>query len=391
LRVLHLSHEGLPDWRIEKSAISASRRGHEIAFGGSKQTRHFTSIFSKVYEIDWAEAAKFGIVFYWHYVKKQIKKIIRDSRPDIIHAHDIFAAKIISEFGIPFVYDDHEYTSVYVRGLAESVKLDDANYKYMLKYNSSTLGKTNKIVRKLTWNLFLKYRAVNLWSKWENEILSSSCPVIATTDKVASELRKRRHDTDRVFVVPNYPMNSECKNLEKPYFHSILSSVFAGRETLYSTGVYAHRNLDGLTHVFTNNEIGNLIMIGLDGESSAKIKYLGFLPRKSMYNEMMKHSIGLMAYRKHWSHHYKSANKAYEYAHAGLYVMCTSSFTSIIDSFNGNCAVIEDYNDLVSQLKNYIDSPDELYKKQLKSFNFARNNLVWEKYDDNIFSAYQLC
>jgi glycosyltransferase involved in cell wall biosynthesis len=371
--------------------MSASIRGHEVEFGGSKQTGDFRSTFSKVYEIDWPEAAKYGIVFYWHHVKKQIEKIICDSRPDIVHAHNIFAAKIISEFGIPFVYDDHEYTSVYARGLAESVKLNDANYKYMLKYNSSSLSKTNKFVRKLTWNLFLKYHAINLWSKWENEILSTSCPVIVTTDTVASELRKRRRNIDRIFVVPNYPMNSECKNLEKPYFHRILSSVFAGTETLYSTGAYAHRNLDGLPSIFTNNEIGNLIMIGLDGESSAKIKYLGFLPRKSMYEEMMKHSIGLMAYRKHWSHHYKSANKAYEYAHAGLYVMCTSSFTSIIDSFNGNCAVIEDYDDLVSQLKSYINNPEELYKKQLKSFNFARNNLVWEKCDDNIFSAYKLC
>jgi glycosyltransferase involved in cell wall biosynthesis len=387
LRILHLSHDGLPDWRVEKSALSASIRGHQVAFGGTKPINDITNIFSKVYEIDWAEGAKFGIPFYLHYVKKQIGKVITDERPDIVHAHNIFAAKIISEFGIPFVYDDHEYTSAFARALAEPVKLDDVNYKKTLKSTSPTLiSKSKKLIRKLAWNHLFKYRAANLWSKWEKEIISSTCPVIVTTDNVARELRNRRHNIDRVFVVPNFPMKTECNDLEKPCFHSSLSSVYSGID---SSGIHAHRNLDGLPDIFTNHEIGDLIMIGANGESSAKIKCMGFLPRRSMYSEMMKHSIGLMAWRKHWYHQYNSTNKAYEYAHAGLYVMCTSSFGPIIESFNGNCAVFEDYNDLALQIKYYRDNLEELYKKRLKSFEFARNNLVWERYEDNIFRAYQ--
>jgi glycosyltransferase involved in cell wall biosynthesis len=389
LRILHLSHDGLPDWRVEKSAISASIRGHEVAFGGTRPINPITNAFSKVYEIDWAEGAKFGIPFYLHYVKKQIEKVIRDVRPDIIHAHNIFAAKIISKFGIPFVFDDHEYTSVFAKALAEPVKLNDINYKNTLKFTSPTLiGKTKKLIRKFAWNHLIKYRAVNLWSKWEKEILSSTCPVIVTTDNVARELRNRRHSIDRLFVVPNFPMKTECSDLEKPRFHSALSSVYSGID---SSAVYAHRNLDGLLDIFTNHEIGHLIMIGMNGQSSEKIKCLGVLPRRTMYSEMMKHSIGLMAFRKHWYHQYNSTNKAYEYAHAGLYVMCTSSFGPIIESFNGNCAVFDDYNDLLLQLKYYRDNLEELYQKRLKSFKFARNNLVWERYEDNIFRAYQLC
>jgi glycosyltransferase involved in cell wall biosynthesis len=389
LRILHLSHDGLPDWRVEKSALSASNRGHEVAFGGIGPINPITNAFSKVYEIDWAEGAKFGIPFYLHYVKKQIEKVIRDVRPDIIHGHNIFAAKIISEFGIPFVYDDHEYTSVFARALAEPVKLNDVNYKKTLKSTSPTLiSKTKKLIRKLAWNHLIKYRAVNLWSKWERDILSSTCPVIITTDNAAREIRNRRHNINKVFVVPNFPMKTEFNDLKKPCFHSSLSSVYAGID---SAGIHAHRNLDGLPDIFTNHEIGYLIMIGVNGESSAKIKCLGFLPRPSMYSEMMKHSIGLTAFRKHWYHQYDSANKAYEYAHSGLYVMCTSSFGPIIESFNGNCAVFEDYNDLALQLKYYRDNLEELYKKRLKSYEFARNNLVWERYEDNIFRAYQLC
>ena len=105
---------------------------------------------------------------------------------------------------------------------------------------------------------------------------------------------------------------------------------------------------------------------------------------------MAKYSMGLMAFMKHWSHPFKGPNKAYEYAHAGLYVMCTSSFVSVIESFKGNCAVFEDYDDLSAQLVYYSENLDELYKMRLKSFEYAKRNLIWEKYEENIFRTYRL-
>jgi len=86
-----------------------------------------------------------------------------------------------------------------------------------------------------------------------------------------------------------------------------------------------------------------------------------------------------------------SPNKAYEYAHAGLLVMCTTSLKPIQQTLKNNCMMFEDYNDLVSQLEYFRDNLHELYKKKLKTFEFARNNLTWERYENNIFRAYQLC
>ncbi len=34
MRILHLSDDGLPDWRVEKSALTAKKNGHEVFFGG---------------------------------------------------------------------------------------------------------------------------------------------------------------------------------------------------------------------------------------------------------------------------------------------------------------------------------------------------------------------
>jgi hypothetical protein len=134
--------------------------------------------------------------------------------------------------------------------------------------------------------------------------------------------------------------------------------------------------MDGLIDMFNNNNIGSLTLIGVKGESSKKVKCLGFLPRDSMYNEMFKHSIGLMPNRRHWLHRYRDANKPYEYAHAGLLVMCVSSFESVISNFKGNCCTFEDYEEMKQKLLYFKDNLEELYNRRLRTLDFARNELI---------------
>jgi hypothetical protein len=167
--------------------------------------------------------------------------------------------------------------------------------------------------RKVAWNILLKYRAIALWSRWEGELLSLSVPTIVTTEKVADGMCSAYSiNRNTIFVVPNLPMEGEAQSLGKPAYHDRLSSVYAGADWFYSAGVSAHRNLKGLTDMFLNNNIGSynigsLVMIGVNRPKSesldcSKVKYAEFLPRGEMYNEMLNHSIGLMAFKKHWSH-----------------------------------------------------------------------------------------
>ena len=90
MRILHLSDVSLPDWRVEKSAISALKFGREVIFAGGNSKNYQTKTFTKLYEITWTERARRGIPFYWHSVKKQVERVIREVRPDIVHAHDVF-------------------------------------------------------------------------------------------------------------------------------------------------------------------------------------------------------------------------------------------------------------------------------------------------------------
>lgn len=385
MRILHLSDSGLPDWRIEKAATTGLKAGHEVVFGGEKKASSYDRrIFFDFYEIIWSERSRRGIPIYWHTVKKQVGRMLRDVRPDLVHAHDIFAAKMISEFGVPFVYDSHEYWSEYTKILIESNRSASRNVKS---------NPPKKILRELARH-FLNNYTLRLWRKWEEELVSHDNPTITVSDEIAEKLRSRNNSNNtinRIFVVPNFPMKSEVEGFKKPQHHDRLSCVYAGLSRNDKV-VPSHRNLDGLTDAFNNNQIGDLTLIGGQrNKSIGNISHLSFLPREAMYKEMFKHSIGLIPWRRHWFHTYANPNKAYEYAHAGLFVMCPSSLRPVVNTLKEHCDTFDDYADMVSRLTYFRDNLDELYNKRLKTFAFAGSNLIWERHEQNIIQAYQLC
>jgi hypothetical protein len=167
--------------------------------------------------------------------------------------------------------------------------------------------------------------------------------------------------------------------------------VYAGGDG-HNIDNYPNRNIDDLDNTFLQNDIGNLIIIGWNNNSSSnKIKYMGFLPRQAMFQEMFSHSIGLVPWKQHWSHVFVSPNKAYEYAHAGLLVSCTSSFAVIKEILKEHCVMFDDYVDMVSKLTYFKENLDEVYNRRLKIFDYARKNLIWESNESNIIEAYKRC
>jgi glycosyltransferase involved in cell wall biosynthesis len=382
MRILHVSHESLPDWRIEKSAISAVSSDNTVFFAGRVSSPYLGNAFSKIYKISWTAKARLGLPFYWHSVKKQLKRVLDETKPDVIHAHNIFSAKMVSEFKIPFVYDDHEFWPVYVKRQSEASKQSQKNVQMFSQ--AWPRAAARKVLREL-----LASKAIRLWTSWEKEIVSSH-PTITVSEQIAAEMRISYH-TKNVFVVPNFPMYLEVKDFEKPRFHNSLSSVYAGVEAKGEI-TPAHRNIDGFISTFLEKDIGNLVIIGWNGTSSSnKISYTGFLPRQDMFHEMFNHSIGLIPWKQHWSHNFISPNKAYEYAHAGLVVACTYSFSVIKEILKEHCVIFEDYADMASKLMYFKENLDELYNKRLQIFGYARDNLIWEKNEKNIMEAYKKC
>jgi glycosyltransferase involved in cell wall biosynthesis len=378
LKILHLSEFGLPDWRIEKSAITGKREGYNVYFVGDKNRDDYKNvIFNKVYEIPWNIKAKYKFPFYYQILKKKINAVINEIRPDIIHAHNIFPAKIATEFDIPFVFDDHEYSSNHSKVVYETFKIRASEDK-------SKLNKLRWIARKSVKRYMSK-----LWSEWEQEIVSKY-PTITVSEKIAEELRKY-NSNNKIVVVPNAPLKDEIPNLDTLPYQNEISSVYMGTDGL-ALYPYPSRDISGLIETFNNNEIGKLEIIGWNDKKNenSKIKFHGYIPRETAFKILLKSSIGLIPFKKHWAHIYMNPNKAFDYAYAGLLVTCTSDLKTIYSNLDGNCMLFEDYNDLVQKLKYFHDNIEELYKLRVKSFNFAKDNLIWEKYDYNIVKIYNL-
>lgn len=379
MKILHLSHEGLPDWRVEKSAITATRHGHQVIFCG-KGSNYKTTLFQKIYQINWNAKARFGVPLYWKSVKRQLAKVLDETRPDVVHAHNIFSARMISEFKLPFVYDDHEFWSASSRLLNEMKSKSDVVTK------SKTLGHNFLELATGTRKKIVNRYAIKLWARWEKEIVCSA-PTITVSDASSNEMRKL--GSSKLFVVPNFPLSSETSNIEGPRYHQFLSSVYAGSDGL-NIDRYPHRNMTGFTDVFETNGIGTLTVLGWKNNSTDRVKYKGYLSRQEMFNEMSNHSIGLLPWRKHWAHFFTNPNKPYEYAHAGLFVMCSSSVQPVIRTLQDHCSVFDDYDEMVSQLSYFKNHLDLLYKKRQESHRFAKANIIWEKHENNILQAYQL-
>jgi glycosyltransferase involved in cell wall biosynthesis len=386
MRILHVSHESLPDWRIEKSAITASNLGNDVFFAGKLSNDYSRKSFAKIYKINWNAKARLGLPYYSDSIKKQLDQVLKETKPDVIHAHNIFSAKMVSEFGIPFVYDDHEYWSRLSQLLREIARAKDLHGESTRHkgYSKMMLSKATNIRRSL-----INSYAIKLWTKWEQEIVSSH-PTITVSEQIATDLRTNYNAKD-VFVVPNFPMFSEVRDFEKPRYHDSLSSVYAGGDG-NNIDKYPNRDIDNLDTTFLQHGIGDLVVIGWSAKSpSIKVRYTGFLPRQEMYREMFNHSIGLVPFKRHWSHVYISPNKAYEYAHAGLVVLSTSGFEPINTILGEYCITFEDYEDMASKLKYFKENLDELYKRRLRIFEFARENLIWEKNESSIIEAYKKC
>jgi len=129
MRILHLSDDGLPDWRVEKSALTAKKYGHEVFFAGRLRDNASSAVFSQVHRINWTAGAMVGIPYYYHRVKRQIEKLVKQLAPDIIHSHNIGSAKISHDLRLPVVFDDHEYFGMLSRVNAENIHLQNPNNK----------------------------------------------------------------------------------------------------------------------------------------------------------------------------------------------------------------------------------------------------------------------
>jgi glycosyltransferase involved in cell wall biosynthesis len=361
MKILHVSDTGLPDGRIERAAMTSANAGHNVYFAGTASASYVP--FVQQFVLDWSPKHRLHLPFAWGILKKNFIKIFDGIRPDIIHAHNIFAAKLASEFEYPFVFDDHEHLSLELKAIMGE--------------------KGRPIINKKIGSELLKRR---MWTEWETELVRN-VPTITVGENIAQDYRALG---GRVFVVPNLPTGAEIMKEKLNFANKTLSSVYSGKED--RSLVLPFRDMTGLVDLFHENDIGELTAVGScnQGTNKQHVRYTGFLTRQEMYTEFHKHRVGLLPWKAHWFHRYCNPNKVYEYAHSGLVVMLTSDFIDVISQLGGNCVDFSDYDELVHKLgyfKGHLEEVDEMREKTL---NYATEYLLWEKYEKHILESYQL-
>ena len=355
MRVLHVSHNILPDVRVEKVAISLKKIGVKSFFagGGVKGTSFGFSFFEKTYSLPFERRANLGFRPWWSRLKKVFMKIIDDCQPDLVHAHNVIAAKLVLDLEIPFIYDDHEYWSKKCR--------------YRIGFNPMHF-----------------YRWL-VWRNWEEEVLRKALAVVTVSEEIAEEHRRLN---PRTVVLPNMPMMMEVEGLKKIVDEKRrLSSVYVGS---LSTPQSPHRDARGFLELFRREDLGDLVVVGDENlESKPPVYSLGFLRHDIMMRELTKYHIGLIPWKRHPFHRYCNPNKAYEYAHAGLLVLTIDDIFPVVNALKPYCETFGDYGELATLLKYYRDSPEEAYEKGLKTMEYARKKLTWENYEKNLLKIYE--
>lgn len=387
MRVLHVSHESLPDWRVEKSALTGLKLGYRVSFAGKLGKNTNRTKFAKIYEIEWNSKARLGVPYYWQQVKGQLQKILKQEAPDIVHSHNLYSAKLISELGVPFVFDDHEYWSMSSKILLE---MDYRPFQLSIRTQGRTepgsrvsiRSRLNKIRRRT-----LDRYAIHLWTKWEKELISMA-PVIVVSKTIARDYQ--HHLNARTYLVPNYPIISEVEAIGSPTYQTQVDCIYSGGDG-NDRVMYPQRQMDGLFELFEREKRFPLTIAGWSDATFTYLKFLGFLSRPEMFAEMSRHSIGLLPWKKHWAHYYTNPNKPYEYAHSGLAVACTSSIQPVIESLQDCCIRFDDYSDLMNKLNHLQEHPEELYNLRKRTRELARQELTWEKHENQIISAYKAC
>lgn len=354
MRILHLSDQGLPDGRIEKSAYSARKLGHSVFFAGGRCNGYSLEVkgFDAVFELPFTWRANLGEPLHWHRLRRKFATVLSEVKPDLIHANNIICARLASQTGLPYVFDDHELESVKTR-------LTHPQLKYHLLH-------------------------ARTWEKWENAV---DAPIITVSERIAAHYRELGRST---YLVPNMPCKLETDMVMPNHLegNGKLRSIYVGGRDFTRGSFLPHRNMEGFLDLFRQNKIGGLTIVG-DLLDDPQIRSTGPIPHLEVMRQLAFHHIGIIPFLPNEYHAYCNVNKAYEYVNAGLLVLVTCTMTPVIRTLGSYCISFADYDDLFKILSDKTRTTKELVKDRPQVISYARSNFVWEKYENNIYDAYK--
>lgn len=367
MKILHFSDSGLPDIRVERAALFANSKGWDVVFAGGRPINgQVFNVFKKTHYRHWRPSEKTGFPRSLRKLQQWLGHLISEEEPDLIHAHDIFAGKVASEVGHPFIYDDHEIWGSRITLLGARVLKRD---------------------RTLLRQLAVKY-AMRNWRKWEPEILRVA-PCITVNDEIAKFYQKIQPQT---FVIPNVPAPQEIAMIPPNRNRDDTFRVaYISRDNL---PMNQRRDAEAL-RVWLDNRFGaTLVFVGHKAIETEEIENHGFVSHQQLLNIIADCDIALMG-QKSPVPVYSYQNRFALYLHSGLRTIVPDS--KIVEvkfckehnvGWSWNSA-----NDLKILIKKLADE----YWADIPGWNqeksrvrkIAQKTLSWAHYENQLEQAYE--
>ncbi|MHA1422389.1 MAG: hypothetical protein ACTSWA_10855 [Candidatus Thorarchaeota archaeon] len=343
MKILHTSHHGLPDHRVERAAYIAKKSGHQIHYLGLGETNAPSlDVFDSITMLRRLNNLEVALS---RSIRKEWISEIERIDPDVIHANDIVAARFSSMSSYPMVYDDHEYWS-----------------KQRTSYS--------------TWPLWRRIVILPFTSgipKWEKDLLSKHV-IITVSEGIAKEHREK---ASHVYVLQNYCLEEEVREIPRNPTRSGIAYVGSDLTT------------KGVVTVGPNHPVTKIHRPVPHRDMSGITDYIEFdaihgLPRSELYQQLSKYQFGLIPFKDNPFAKYSNSAKTFDYLNCGLQVLMTRSIYEAHGCLPYTYP-IDDYSDIQKLVDQHKDVDP------LEIMDYANSNLVWEVQKDKLLEAYNKC
>ncbi|MHA1367389.1 MAG: glycosyltransferase, partial [Candidatus Heimdallarchaeota archaeon] len=365
--ILMLTHNHMPDVRIEKQARSLKEKGHKVFLITTElKGQDFVDLFEGIYTHPHTFKHNLLTRILVNDVTRFYEKIIKENQIEIIHAHNIFTAfialSVVRKLKLKFIYDDHETWSLWLRNRAEKASGFKKVLRYYLYYRAKKLEK--KIPRKADLLIVTNVKCLDFYNK-----LGIPSEKIITVENVAlrSEIEQALKNTD---LVVDFIKTDKRKKIIHTYHQLTFKDKAQASKDLH---------IDRIINRFVDaaDELDDWVLV-LFGPKNPELEkrgvvFIDYMPRVAYLANIANADVGINPLVPCERIFLTSQNRIYEYGLIGLRTISTRT-PLIVEHFGDKVIWYdpdESYEKLLEILRNIDDYPSGAeFKKYCKKFSW---------------------
>lgn len=376
-KIVHLTESNIPDTRVEKTAYLQRQTGkYELHYIGGPQIKppylgvNIDEIFHSVNFLSWSRSTKLGLPFAFSSIRKEVHKLLIQIKPDLIHAHNIFAARICIELGYEFVYDDHEFWTY--QALARNV-----------------VPKSFFAKRRITDYIFDK-----MIKKWEPLAFTNAKLVIGVSTTQIDDIitmYNLENSRKKFICVSNYPSKIEVdqmNSLLKEKSIDKIMTILVGK----TGGHFFTQSTDKIVQSFSSNNLPLTLLGKYDKKKVPKnITFKGYVPHTEFLAIVSNHQVGLMQFTKNELpeyYQYVAPNRIFFYVHLGVIPVFKNQMVFMKDVFGDLAYYVEDEYEIATLITKLHLTVEDVNLKSSELIEFAQKNILYEIEFENLEKEY---